>query len=64
MKSTNKTSVREISPGTFRVNTVHGRSAMTGRFITAATAQRNPATTVTESTNGRSATISRRSAKS
>jgi hypothetical protein len=48
MRSTKKTSVREVSPGTFRVSTVRGRSAMTGRFVTAEAAHRNPRTTVTE----------------
>lgn len=57
MKSTNKTSVREVSPGTFRVSTVRGRSAITGRFVAAKTAHRHPRTAVTErSTNGRSST--------
>jgi len=57
VKSTKKTSVREVSPGTFRVNAVRGRSAMTGRFISSAAAQRHPRTTVTEqSTTGRSST--------
>lgn len=60
--STTRTFVREISPGAFRVNGVRGRTVMTGRVVTAASAQRNPRTTGTESTNGRSATISRRSA--
>lgn len=64
MKSTKKTSVREISPGTFRVNAVRGRSALTGRFVTSATSQRSPRTTVTESSNGRSGTIIRRSTAS
>ena len=48
MRSTKKTSVREVSPGTFRVSTVRGRSAITGRFVTAAAAHRHPRTTVTE----------------
>jgi hypothetical protein len=48
MRSTKKTSVREVSPGTFRVSTVRGRSAMTGRFVTADAAHRHPRTTVTE----------------
>jgi hypothetical protein len=57
VKSTNKTSVREVSPGTFRVSTVRGRSAMTGRFVAAETAHRHPRTTVSERTaTGRSGT--------
>ena len=59
MESTNRTSVREISPGTFRVSTVRGRSALTGRFVTKATAERRSRTTVTETSNGRGATIRR-----
>jgi hypothetical protein len=46
MKSTRKTSVREVSPGTFRVSGVRARSAITGRFVTKATATKNPRTTV------------------
>lgn len=33
MKSTNKVTVREVSPGTYRVAAVNGRSAVTGRFV-------------------------------
>lgn len=47
MKSTKKTSVREISPGTFRVTAVRGRSALTGRFVTNSSAtHQHPRTTV------------------
>ncbi len=49
MKSTKKTSVREISPGTFRVTAVRGRSAITGRFVTSASAHQHPRTTVVAS---------------
>lgn len=33
LKSTKKTSVQEISEGTYRVNGVHGRSALTGKTV-------------------------------
>lgn len=48
MKSTSKVSVKKISRDTFRVNAKSGRSAITGRFVTKATASRNPRTTTAE----------------
>lgn len=33
MKSTAKTSVQRLSNGTYRVGSVRGRSAITGRFV-------------------------------
>lgn len=33
MKSTTKVTVREVSPGTYRVAAVNGRNAVTGRFV-------------------------------
>lgn len=59
MKSTKKTSVREVSPGTFRVSAVRGRSAMTGRFVTSDAVHRHSRTSVTgQSSAGRSSTRS------
>ena len=49
VKSTKKTSVREISPGTFRVTAVRGRSAITGRFVTSSSVHKHPRTTVVAS---------------
>ena len=48
MRSTRKTSVREVSPGTFRVSGVRARSAITGRFVTRSVAPKAPGTTVTQ----------------
>ena len=64
MQSTHKTSGREISPGTFRVTAVRGRSALTGRFVTSSQTRKHPGTTVVEShqTNGQGAGAGRRSA--
>lgn len=68
LKSTKKTSVREVAPGVYRVTGVGARNAMTGRyvravtaarsassgrFVTAATSRRNPGGTVTETTSGK-----------
>lgn len=44
MKSTSKVSVQQIGRDTFRVNAKSGRSAITGRFVTKATARRQPTT--------------------
>lgn len=34
IKSTGKVSVKQVSPGTYRVAARRGRSAITGRFVT------------------------------
>jgi hypothetical protein len=48
MKSTSKVSVQKIGGGTFRVNAKCGRSAITGRYVTKATAARHPKSTTSE----------------
>lgn len=48
MRSSKKVSVQQVGSNTYRVNVRQGRSAITGRFITKATAQRYPSTTVVE----------------
>lgn len=53
LKSTKKTSVREVAPGVYRVTGVGARNAMTGRYVRAVTAARNPSGTVTEATSGK-----------
>lgn len=46
MESTAKVTVKRVgSGGTYRVSGGIGRSAITGRFVTAATAARRPRTT-------------------
>ena len=50
MKSTEKTAVQEIAPGVYRVVEVGGRSAVSGRFVTAAQAARHPRSTISEAT--------------
>jgi hypothetical protein len=49
MKSTKKVSVQKIGGGTFRVNAKSGRSAITGRYVSQATAARHPKSTTSES---------------
>lgn len=51
MKSTKKTAVQKISPGTYRVVEVGGRSAITGRYVRAINAARHARTTLTETTS-------------
>lgn len=46
VRSTAKISVQQVGSNTYRVNTKQGRSAMTGRFVTKATAAKTPKTTV------------------
>lgn len=48
MKSTSKVSVQKVGGDTFRVNAKRGRSAITGRFVSKATARRNSSTATTE----------------
>ena len=48
MKSTQKVSVQKIGGGTFRVNAKSGRSAITGRYVTKATAARHPRSTTSD----------------
>ncbi len=48
MQSSKQVSVQQVSSNTYRVNARAGRSAVTGRFITKATARRHPKTTTTE----------------
>ena len=49
MKSTAKTSVQKMDNGTYRVGSSRGRSAISGRFVKQATANKSPRTTVKES---------------
>lgn len=48
MKSTKNVSVQKIGGGTFRVNAKSGRSAITGRYVTKATADGHPKSTTSE----------------
>lgn len=48
MSSTSKVSVQKVGRATYRVSVRGGRSALTGRFITKASAQRHPSTTSIE----------------
>jgi hypothetical protein len=48
MKSTAKVSVQKVGGGTFRVNAKSGRSAITGRYVTKATADGHPKSTTSE----------------
>lgn len=44
MKSTAKTSVQQMSNGTWRVGSARGRSAITGRFVTRSSSQKSSVT--------------------
>ncbi|WP_158609726.1 hypothetical protein [Cellulomonas triticagri] len=48
MKSTSKVSVKKLDRTTYRVSSANGRSAMTGRFVSATTVERAPRTSVSE----------------
>lgn len=50
MKSTKKTAVQKISPGTYRVVEIGGRSAITGRYLRAINAARHARTTASDAT--------------
>lgn len=48
MKSTSRVTIQKLGRTTYRVSVRNGRSALTGRFISKAAAQRHPTTTTTE----------------
>jgi hypothetical protein len=48
MKSTSKVSLKQIDRATYRATTTNGRSAVTGRFVSASATQRAPRGPVTE----------------
>lgn len=50
MESTKKTAVQEIAPGVYRVVEVGGRSAASGRFVTAAQAARRVRAALSDTT--------------
>lgn len=61
MKSTKKTAVQKISPGTYRVVEIGGRSAITGRYVRAINAARHARTTASDATKTTTTTIYGRS---